>query len=249
MREAKKSVFFVTNNTTKTRDQYVEKFVKMGIEAKKEEIFGAGYLAAYYLGVKSKPKGKLYLCGNNAIAKELEEVKVDFFGLGPDESLNTTDVEIWVNAVLEENVSDVLVAFDPNFNYTKMLRAASYINNGANFIVTNEDAVCPISRKELTVPGVGAIVAGIKKSVSSEPDMVCGKPSILAFQLIQDRFGSHITPETTVMFGDRIDTDIVFGKNVGCATVLTMTGVTDDEILERSEIKPDYVIQNFTELA
>jgi 4-nitrophenyl phosphatase len=79
--------------------------------------------------------------------------------------------------------------------------------------------------------------------------MVCGKPSILAFQLIQDRFGSHITPETTVMFGDRIDTDIVFGKNVGCATVLTMTGVTDDEILERSEIKPDYVIQNFTELA
>jgi ribonucleotide monophosphatase NagD (HAD superfamily) len=47
-----------------------------------------------------------------------------------------------VNAVLEENVSDVLVAFDPNFNYTKMLRAASYINNGANFIVTNEDAVC-----------------------------------------------------------------------------------------------------------
>lgn len=50
------------------------------------------------------------------------------------------------------------------------------------------------------------------------------------------------------MFGDRIDTDIVFGKNANVSTVLTLTGVTNTAILEASSVKPDYVIQNFTEL-
>ena len=73
------------------------------------------------------------------------------------------------------------------------------------------------------------------------------KPSTLAFELIQDRLGK-LDPSEFVMFGDRLDTDIVFGKNCGIDTVLTLTGVTTQPILEKADIKPTHVIKNFTDL-
>lgn len=63
------------------------------------------------------------------------------------------------------------------------------------------------------------------------------------------RSGGKVKAESTAMFGDRLDTDIQFGKNAKLTTVLTLTGVTDKELLEKSGIKPDFVIQDFTDLA
>lgn len=40
-------------------------------------------MAAIYLSEKSPPQGKVFLCGNDAIADELKMVGVDFFGHGP----------------------------------------------------------------------------------------------------------------------------------------------------------------------
>lgn len=73
------------------------------------------------------------------------------------------------------------------------------------------------------------------------------KPSTLAFELIQDRLG-NLDPSEFVMFGDRLDTDIVFGKNCGIDTVLTLTGVTRQPMLENSDVKPTHVIADFTDL-
>ena len=78
---------------------------------------------------------------------------------------------------------------------------------------------------------------------------MCGKPSELAFDLISLRSGGSVKAESTAMFGDRLDTDIQFGKNAKLTTVLTLTGVTDDALLEKSDIKPDFVIRDFTDLA
>jgi len=248
LRKNKKNVFFVTNNTSKTRDEYVKKLNAHGIQAEKTEIFGAGFLAAHYLSKKAPPKGKVYLCGNAAIANELELANVPFFGLGPDVSLNGTDVNLWMEAQFEPDVSDVLIAFDPDFSYTKVLRAASYIGAGANFIVSNEDAKLPIARRELTVPGVGALVASVRMATSKAPDVVCGKPSTLAFELICDQLEGAVQPEDCAMFGDRLDTDILFAKNAKVTSVLTLTGVTDRALLAESSIQPDIVIRDFTDL-
>ena len=91
------------------------------------------------------------------------------------------------------------------------------------------------------------MVASVRKATGKEPHAVCGKPSRLAFDLIQNRIDG-LQPEHCAMFGDRLDTDIVFGKNANLTTVLTLTGVTNPEILAASSTKPDIVIQNFTEL-
>ena len=52
----------------------------------------------------------------------------------------------------------------------------------------------------------------------------------------------------SVMFGDRLDTDIQFGINCGLTTVLTLTGITSETDAQKSSIKPDYIIPDFTKI-
>ncbi|CAG5097978.1 Oidioi.mRNA.OKI2018_I69.XSR.g15315.t1.cds [Oikopleura dioica] len=58
----------------KTREEYVKKFAKYGIEASVDEVFGTAYLASYYF-TKNPPNGKLYVMGNSGIQGELANVK------------------------------------------------------------------------------------------------------------------------------------------------------------------------------
>lgn len=246
LREHKKNVFFVTNNSSKTRDEYVKKFANVGIQASVDEVFGTAFLAAHYF-TKNPPNGKLYVMGNSGIQQELAKVKgLEIITEEKDYSLDKIDADAWSSARLDENVGAVLIGFDAHFNFTKILKATSYVKQGAKFIVTNEDAELPLGRDDLCVPGVGCIVAAAKKAVG-EPNVVCGKPSTLAFELIQERLG-NLDRSEFVMFGDRLDTDIVFGKNCGIDTVLTLTGVTSREILKKSQVEPTHVIENFTDL-
>ena len=144
-----------------------------------------------------------------------------------DESLYTLDTDVWRATEFEKNVSDVLVGFDKDFNFTKLLRASSYIKAGANFIGSNEDAELPLNRDDLLIPGTGCIIASVKFGTKKEPTIV-GKPSRLAFDLISELTGGT-KPEECAMFGDRLDTDIQFGKNCGLKTVLTLTGKSQDK--------------------
>ena len=78
-----------------------------------------------------------------------------------------------------------MVGFDKDFNFTKLLRASSYIKAGANFIGSNEDAELPLNRDDLLIPGTGCIIASVKFGTKKEPTIV-GKPSRLAFDLINE---------------------------------------------------------------
>lgn len=72
-----------------------------------------------------------------------------------------------------------------------------------------------------------------------------GKPSKLMFELIQQEF--RVDPARTVMFGDRLTTDVQFGLNGGTTTVLVLSGVETRETLAQSSIRPHYVMQSAAE--
>jgi len=184
--------------------------------------------------------------GSEAMESELNAMGFKTIGVGKDESLYTLDTDVWRSTEFEKNVSDVLVGFDKDFNFTKLLRASSYIKAGANFIGSNEDAELPLNRDDLLIPGTGCIIASVKFGTKKEPTIV-GKPSRLAFDLINELTGGT-KPEECAMFGDRLDTDIQFGKNCGLKTVLTLTGVTSENQLSNSSIQPDLVIRDFGDL-
>ena len=51
-----------------------------------------------------------------------------------------------------------------------------------------------------------------------------------------------------VTVGDRLGTDVLMAKRAGLVAVLTLSGVTRPEDLERSDVKPDHVIESLAEL-
>lgn len=230
----------------KTREEYVAKFKKFGIEAKKEQIYSSAYLAAVYLA-RDQKRRNVFCFGSGAMRKEMDAMNIECFGFENEYGLNKIDIELWTQFKLASDVSHVLCGFDPNFNFTKVCQAASYLNQGATFIVTNMDETLPLDKSELCLPDVGAMVASVSTATKRHVDLVCGKPSTLAFELITAQ-NDQIKAESSVMFGDRLDTDIEFGKACQMMTVLTMTGITTEQLLAESTTQPDYIIQTFVEL-
>jgi ribonucleotide monophosphatase NagD (HAD superfamily) len=59
----------------------------------------------------------------------------------------------------------------------------------------------------------------------------------------------NVDPQHTATLGDRLETDILGGQNVGLRSVLVLTGVTDEAMLAASSIQPDWVFESIHELA
>ena len=78
LRAAGKKIFFVTNNSTKSRKGYKAKFDELGLSVQPEEIFSSSFAAAaYFEQTKFKETGKkVYIVGERGIQEELDLVKV-----------------------------------------------------------------------------------------------------------------------------------------------------------------------------
>ena len=86
LRAAGKKIFFVTNNSTKSRKGYLGKFQKLGLDVQAEEIFSSSFAAAAYLEQNPLPTGKkVYVIGQEGIGQELDLLNIPYFG-GPDDS-------------------------------------------------------------------------------------------------------------------------------------------------------------------
>ena len=91
------------------------------------------------------------------------------------------------------------------------------------------------------MPDVGAMLSAIRLTVGREPDLVMGKPHRTAGQRIALKY--NLPPRKIAMVGDRLYTDIAFGKNCGFVSVLVLSGETSAEDAKRSRVKPDYVLE------
>nr|CAD7258099.1 unnamed protein product [Timema shepardi] len=149
-----KKVFYVTNNSTKTRDEFVAKCEKLGFNTTKEEILSTSYLTACYLKDLGFNK-KVFIVGSVGIAKELEAVGIRHLGVGPDPVLTDLGSLVSQDLKLDPEVGAVVVGFDLHFNFLKMMKAASYTNNpDCVFIATNTDERFPMDAANIVVPDI-----------------------------------------------------------------------------------------------
>jgi len=227
LRQLGKRVFYVTNNSTKHRREYKTKVDKLGFGGDLEEIIGTAYLAAAYLEEVGFDKSKLvYVVGSTGITQELDDVGIKYLPIGPDpvsEKLTLETIKLSPMA-LDPKVAAVVVGFDVNISFTKILKGASYANlPGALFVATNTDEQFPMKGTQCVVPGTGAMVAAVTTAAGRQP-VVLGKPSKFMFEIVQRRHPS-IQPARTLMIGDRANTDILLGKNCGLQTLLVGSGV------------------------
>ena len=107
------------------------------------------------------------------------------------------------------------------YSFEAITRAIRLIEAGARFIATNPDPSGP--EPEGSLPATGSVAALITTATGVEPYFV-GKPNPLMMRSALNRLEAH--SETTVMIGDRMDTDIVSGLEAGLRTILVLTGST-----------------------
>lgn len=216
---------FMTNNSSKSVDDYVKKLRKLGITAARDEFMTSSQATAYYLH-KHHEGQKLYVCGTESLK---EELRMEGFT---------------VTANLEE-VECIVMGFDTELTFQK-LHDVSYLlltRKDIPYIATNPDLVCPTEFG--AVPDCGSVCIGIKNATGREP-IVIGKPSPLMPQLAMEKLG--IGKEETCVVGDRIYTDVKSGLNAGITGILVLSGETTPEILAESPDKPHLVLPDAGEI-
>ena len=243
-----KQVIFITNNSTKTRKQFFEKLTTLGFNAKSSNIFATAYTSALCIKNEYKIKNRVYVVGNESMAEELKDMGIDYFGIGPDNAIVTQNHAEIAKCVLERNVGAVLVGFDGHFSITKLVKAASYLNNPhCVYIATNKDSRLPLKEAQHVVPGTGCLVNSVTTAAGKPPDMWCGKPETFMFKCVQNEL--DLDYQHSIMIGDRLDTDILFGKRNGLKTLLVLSGIASEKTLknfahsENKDLKdqlPDY---------
>jgi 4-nitrophenyl phosphatase/phosphoglycolate phosphatase len=241
LRKAGKKMFFVTNNSTKSRAGYKKKFDGLGLtDVPAEEIFSSSFAAAAYLEqTKFKDTGKkVYVIGEVGICEELDLIGVPYLG-GPADSDKKPDMGPGGMMEVDKDVGAVIVGFDRNVNYYKIQYAQLCINEeNAEFIATNLDAVTHLTDAQEWA-GNGSMVGAIKGCTGQEPTVV-GKPSPLMIEYLEAKFG--IDRSRICMVGDRLDTDVLFGTDNGLKSILVLSGVTSEEKLlsQENTITPDF---------
>ncbi len=224
IRDSGGSYLFLTNNSSKGTATYVEKLNSMGIPARHGDFFTSTDAAVAYLRA-NEPRKLIYTLGTASFREHLRQ-----------EGFNITDR-------LEEGIDCLLMGYDTELNYQKLIDATKLLNRGVAYLATNPDWVCPTEYGY--IPDCGSIAQALEHATGRLP-LFLGKPQPQIAQLAMQKAGAR--PEETVLIGDRIYTDIACGKAAGVTTVLVFSGETTRETWQQSDIKPELAVQGVEDL-
>jgi 4-nitrophenyl phosphatase len=198
--------YFFTNNSTRSRDSYVELLAGFGIDAEPEHIVTSASLTAqYFLDRYHDLRARTVLVVGEG---------------GMEEELRGIGLRV-VRRRGEAPIDAVVVGMDRKFTYAKLYEAQQAARAGAELIATNRDATYPVEGN--VIPGGGSLVAAVAAAAEREP-LLIGKPSRMSGELITRHAG--VKPKETLMVGDRIETDIVGARRAGLWTCLVLTGIS-----------------------
>lgn len=194
-------VRYFTNNSAARPDQVAEKLRSMGVPCEPSWVYGTGQMAAN----ECLKRGymRVFVVGETGLYETIKESGIELVDQRPDA---------------------VVVGICRSFDYPRLDKAARFVRNGAALIVTNRDATYPIEGGD-EQPGAGAIAAAIEIASGVTVEAL-GKPNPLILNTILS--DSNVSPNKTLVIGDRMDTDIECGRRAGCDTWLALSGVTKE---------------------
>ncbi|MFC7322172.1 TIGR01457 family HAD-type hydrolase [Halobacillus campisalis] len=206
---------FVTNNSATVPEKVAEKLMKMGIDAREEQIFNSSMAAAKYIRLMEH-HAKAYVIGEEGLYSALENENIQ---------------------IVDDNADYVVIGIDRGLTYEKLAKACLQIRNGAKLISTNKDVAIPTERG--MVPGNGAITSVISVSTGIDP-VFAGKPEPILMEQAIEKLG--FSKKDVLMVGDNYDTDILAGIHSGIDTLMVETGVSTFESIKHYDEQPTYKI-------
>jgi len=232
LREMGLKVVFLSNLSTKSREQYVDTLRGLGIDVSPDDLVLATSATADYVAKHCRTR-KVYFIGHSGLRRELEKA-----GLEIVEDPEDAEFVVAGSPFDEKGY----VTDENRWKFTGAIRAI--LVGKAKFVAVNPDRLFPGADGK-PIPGTGTFLGAITAATGVEP-IVVGKPSRVIYQVALDKLG--VPPEKAIMVGDQVYTDIIPAKELGLTTVLVLTGLTSREDLEKMDssirAKIDYVFES-----
>lgn len=258
LRGAGWQVFFATNNSSASREDYVARLERMRLGGDVDHVVTSAYATAHYLERLEPRPRDVYVVGADGLRAEIRAVGIPVRersstpGLRPPPEAALDgggDVGAMrrhlVGAELPPAADTVVVGLDLHLTYAALAEAQRSILAGARFVASNKDRAYPVEGRLL--PGAGTIVAALE--VATGRTALCiGKPEPFLFEEAVRRAGSDAGP--VVVIGDAPEYDIVAAHRIGATGVLILTGLTGEGAVAAASgpARPDHVIRSLDEL-
>jgi len=211
----------LTNNSIFTPRDLRARLLRSGIDVPEAAIWTSALATAQFLD-DQRPGGSAYVVGESGLTTALHDVGYVMTDTDPDY---------------------VVLGETRTYSFEAITRAIRLIDDGARFIATNPDTSGPSHQGKL--PATGSVAALISTATGRQPYFI-GKPNPLMMRSALNRLQAH--SETTVMVGDRMDTDIVSGLEAGLRTILVSTGSTRPEQVGIFPYRPTRVVESIADL-
>lgn len=215
------SFLVLTNNSIYTPRDLRARLLGSGIDVPEEAIWTSALATAQFLA-EQRPRGTAYVVGEAGLTTAMHDVGYVMTDRDPDY---------------------VVLGETRTYSFEAITRAIRLIDGGARFIATNPDPSGPSQQGKL--PATGAVAALISTATGRQPYYV-GKPNPLMMRSALNRLNAH--SETTVMVGDRMDTDIISGLEAGLRTILVLTGSTSPAQVEHFPYRPTEIVDSVADL-
>ena len=218
--ERERRFLVLTNNSIFTPRDLAARLARAGLHVPEQSIWTSALATADFLSTQ-QPDGSAYVIGEAGLTTALYEVGY---------TLTDTDPDF------------VVLGETRTYSFEAITRAIRLIGSGARFIATNPDVTGP--SPEGPLPATGSVAAMITKATGREPYFV-GKPNPMMFRSAMNRIEAH--SESTVMVGDRMDTDIIASIEAGLETVLVLSGSTRATEIARFPFRPAHVFDSIAD--
>lgn len=222
LRSMGKRICFFTNNSSRMHTDYIARLNNLGLRTYADEIYTSGQVTCEYI-LDNYRGSKVFLLGNERLQSEFE-----LYGIQ-----------------LTDDAPDIcVIGFDTSLTYDRLYKFCGFVNKGLPYIATHPDYFCPAP--DCPMPDIGAITEAIRLTVGRTPDIIMGKPHETAGQRLAKKY--NLPAKKIAMVGDRLYTDVAFGKNCGFVSVLVLSGETTSDMLRKSKIKPDIVVDKVKDI-
>lgn len=228
MKQLRIGYSFLTNNPSKSKADYLSHLSAMGIAVSADELYTSAQASIDYLHQHRPELKRLFILGTPSMISEFEQAG---FVSVIDDAADEPD--------------GVVVGFDLSLTYSRLCRAAWWVQLGKPYLATNPDRVCPTDQPVVLVD-CASICACLETATGRKPDIVMGKPdpNMLSGILEQRQLKSH----QIAMVGDRVYTDLLMAYRACAFGVLVLSGESSRADGESAEHRPDVILRDLEEL-
>lgn len=221
LREMADGIRLVTNTSSISRKEVIERVRNAGFEVDDEEVLTPAAMAVRYC--REQGFSKVNLMVARSLREDLEEIDV----VGTDEKADAI----------------VLGDLGPMFSSETLSYAFRQMMDGAELIALQHNRYW--KREDGLVLDVGAFSAALEYAAETEA-VVVGKPSIDFYRMALADVGA--AADRTIMVGDDIEGDVEGAQNAGIAAVQVRTGKYQAEKVAESGIEPAATIDSIADL-